>query len=56
MLPAGYRVVEGGKVRTERGHVGLLGDLEGVGRCLGAVGEGRRGGCGLGVGRKADAD
>jgi len=48
MLPAGYRVVEGGKVRTERGHVGLLGDLEGVGRCLGAVGEGRRGGCGLG--------
>ncbi|KAL8971335.1 MAG: hypothetical protein Q9183_001103 [Haloplaca sp. 2 TL-2023] len=30
MLPPGYRYVAGGKVRTERGHVGLLGDLEAV--------------------------
>ncbi|KAL9604112.1 MAG: hypothetical protein Q9219_000700 [cf. Caloplaca sp. 3 TL-2023] len=47
MLPEGYRCVEGGKVRTERGHVGLLGDLEAVGRCLIGVLEGR--GRGVGV-------
>ena len=48
MLPSGYQCVEGGKVRTERGHVGLLGDLEAVGKCLKAVIEGRRRGIGLG--------
>lgn len=46
-LPKGYVVVRGGKVRSERGHVGLLGDLEGVGRCLVAVAGVRSGGCGL---------
>jgi hypothetical protein len=33
---------------SERRHVGLLGDLEVVGRCLAAIVKGRRGGCGLG--------
>lgn len=53
MLPRGYAVCKGGRVRTERGHVGLLGDLEAVGRCLVALGEARRGGVGLGAGRPA---
>lgn len=49
MLPEGYQYAKGGRVRTERGHVGLLGDLEAVGRCLLAIGEARRRGVGLGV-------
>ncbi|KAL8767638.1 MAG: hypothetical protein Q9209_005897 [Squamulea sp. 1 TL-2023] len=48
MLPPGYRCVPGGKVRTERGHVGLLGDLEAVGRCLNSVIDGRKRGIGSG--------
>lgn len=51
MLPPGYVCAEGGRVRTERGHVGLLGDLEAVGKLLAAVIEGRRKGTGLGVER-----
>ena len=51
MLPKGYRACEGGKVKTQRGHVGLLGDLEGVGRCLVAVRRARDKGVGLGVER-----
>jgi len=47
--PEGYRVVKGGLVRTERGHIGLLGDLEAVGKCLGAVNEARRRGVGTGM-------
>lgn len=46
MLPVGYECTRGGRVRTERGHVGLLGDLEAVGRCLIAVREARRRGVG----------
>ena len=49
MLPAGYVCTKGGRVKTERGHVGLLGDLEAVGKLLVAVIEGRRSGTGLGV-------
>ena len=49
MLPEGYHCAEGGRVRTERGHVGLLGDLEAVGRCLLALIRERRRGVGLGV-------
>lgn len=49
-VPDGYALAEGGRVRTERGHVGLLGDLEAVGRCLRAVGRARREGVGLGEG------
>ena len=37
MVPNGYTVCDGGRVRSERGHVGLLGDGDGVGRCLIAV-------------------
>ena len=48
-LPDGYVAAEGGRVKSERGHVGLLGDLEGVGRCLVAVGRARGRGVGLGV-------
>ncbi|KZF23964.1 hypothetical protein L228DRAFT_201934, partial [Xylona heveae TC161] len=42
MPPEGYRVAKGGKVSSERGHVSLLGDLEGVGKCLNAIINGRR--------------
>ncbi|KAF7176440.1 hypothetical protein CNMCM7691_002569 [Aspergillus felis] len=48
MLPPGYRIIKGGLVKSERGHVGLLGDLEGVGQCLRALIRGRREGVGLG--------
>ncbi|KAL2426776.1 hypothetical protein ABEF95_003080 [Exophiala dermatitidis] len=47
-LPEGYRCVKGGRVESARGHVGLLGDLEGVGRCLEAVVDARAKGVGLG--------
>lgn len=50
MLPTGYECVSGGKIRTERGHVGLLGDLEAVGKCLMSLIDGRRKGIGLGPG------
>ena len=49
MVPKGYSVVRGGVVSSDRGHVTLLGDLEGVGRCLLAVMRGRRAGVGTGV-------
>ncbi|PTU16959.1 hypothetical protein P175DRAFT_0413615, partial [Aspergillus ochraceoroseus IBT 24754] len=47
MLPAGYRIIKDGLVKTERGHVGLMGDLEGVGQCLRALVRGRREGVGV---------
>ena len=55
MLPKGYTVAEGGKVRTERGHVGLLGDLQAAGKCLGAVARARKGGVGLGISMPEEA-
>lgn len=55
MLPDGFSCVKGGRVRTERGHVGLLGDLEAVGKCLLALMDGRRHGIGLGVKEKHTA-
>lgn len=48
MLPPGYRIIKDGLVKSDRGHVGLLGDLEGVGQCLRAVHRGRKEGVGLG--------
>ena len=48
MLPRGYEYVKGGRVKTEKGHVGLLGDLDGVGSCLIAVIKARREGVGKG--------
>ncbi|KAK3295908.1 uncharacterized protein B0H64DRAFT_322906 [Chaetomium fimeti] len=50
MLPAGYEVVRGGRVCTDRGHITMLGDLAGVGRGLAALVRGR--GKGIGLGRK----
>lgn len=47
MMPPGYRIIRDGLVRSERGHVGLLGDLDGVGKCLKAVIRGRKVGVGL---------
>jgi pimeloyl-ACP methyl ester carboxylesterase len=48
MLPRGYRCVKNGKVEVDRGHVGLLGDIEGVGKALHAIIEAREKGVGLG--------
>jgi hypothetical protein len=36
-VPEGYEVVKGGVVSSERGHIGLLGDLEALGKCLNTV-------------------
>jgi hypothetical protein len=47
MLPHGYKVIRDGLVKSERGHVGLLGDLEGIGVCLRALVRGRREGVGI---------
>ncbi|KAF1954833.1 hypothetical protein CC80DRAFT_416646 [Byssothecium circinans] len=51
MVPKGYSVVRGGVVASERGHVTLLGDLEAIGKCLGAVIKARKKGVGLGMER-----
>ena len=48
MVPEGYSAVRGGVVSSDRGHVTLLGDLEGVGRCLNSIHRARRAGIGLG--------
>lgn len=56
MVPEGYAVVRGGVVSSDRGHVTLLGDLEGVGRCLHAVMRARRAGVGLGGKMDKDVD
>ncbi|KAJ5082172.1 hypothetical protein N7532_011215 [Penicillium argentinense] len=48
MLPPGYRIIKDGLVKSDRGHVGLLGDLEGVGQCLKAIARGRKEGVGMG--------
>ncbi len=50
MLPAGYALVRGGRVSTERGHITMLGDLPALGRALKALIRGRRKGIGLGTG------
>ncbi|KFX90488.1 hypothetical protein V490_06421 [Pseudogymnoascus sp. VKM F-3557] len=49
-LPTGYRYVLNGRIRTERGHVTLLGDLEAVGRAIEALTRGRELGIGRGFG------
>ncbi|OKL62244.1 hypothetical protein UA08_02475 [Talaromyces atroroseus] len=49
MLPPGYRVIKHGLVKSDRGHVGLLGDLEGAGQCILALVRGREAGVGLGA-------
>lgn len=47
--PDGYKIVKGGMIRSERGHIGLLGDLEGVGKCLRAIISARKRGVGTGI-------
>ena len=54
-LPKGYRCARGGRIKTERGHVGLLGDLEAVGRAIEAVlAEKRTANVGLGSRKSVD--
>lgn len=53
--PEGYKVVRGGLVRSERGHIGLLGDLDAVGKCLQAIVDARRRGVGTGIFAREDA-
>lgn len=48
MLPEGYKYAFGGRIRSDRGHVTLLGDLNAVGRAIEAVSVGRSKGIGLG--------
>ncbi|PQE12972.1 phosphatidylcholine-sterol O-acyltransferase protein [Rutstroemia sp. NJR-2017a BBW] len=50
MLPEGYMLVKGGKIRSDRGHVTLLGDLNAVGRAMQVVRKGRVKGIGRNVG------
>ena len=49
MLPEGYKAAYGGRIRSDRGHVTLLGDLNAVGRAIYAVSKGRGKGIGLGL-------
>lgn len=49
MLPEGYRVAYGGRIRSDRGHVTLLGDLNAVGKAIQAVQKGRAKGIGTGI-------
>jgi len=49
MLPEGYKLSYGGRIRSSRGHVTLLGDLNAVGRAIEAVSIGRSKGIGLGI-------
>ncbi|RDA85020.1 hypothetical protein CP532_2055 [Ophiocordyceps camponoti-leonardi (nom. inval.)] len=48
MLPPGYALVRAGRVRTERGHLTMLGDWPAVARALEALVRGRNKGIGLG--------
>ncbi|KAM0334146.1 hypothetical protein ACHAQA_001166 [Verticillium albo-atrum] len=47
-LPEGYELVRGGRQRTGRGHLTMMGDMPAVGRAMEAVIRGRRKGIGLG--------
>ncbi|KAM0597289.1 hypothetical protein D7B24_008302 [Verticillium nonalfalfae] len=47
-LPEGYELVRGGRQRTHRGHLTMLGDMPAVGRAMEAVIRGRRKGIGMG--------
>lgn len=49
MLPPGYEIVKGGRISTDRGHITMLGDFNGVGQALKAMMRGRRKGLGLGT-------
>lgn len=49
MLPDGYKMAYGGRVKSDRGHVTLLGDLHAVGKAIDAVWKLRARGVGLGL-------
>jgi hypothetical protein len=49
MLPPGYKVAYGGRVKSDRGHVTLLGDLYAVAKAIEAVQKVRARGIGLGL-------
>lgn len=49
MLPDGYKIAYGGRVKSDRGHVTLLGDLNAVGKAIEAVLKVRARGIGLGL-------
>jgi pimeloyl-ACP methyl ester carboxylesterase len=49
MPPEGYELVRAGRVSSPRGHVTMLGDLDAVGKALGAVVRGMQKGIGLGI-------
>jgi hypothetical protein len=49
MLPDGYKMAYGGRVKSDRGHVTLLGDLNAVGKAIEAVLKVRAKGVGLGL-------
>ncbi len=48
MMAEGYRIVKGGIIGSERGHLGLCGDLDAMGKLLNAIQRGRGRGMGLG--------
>ena len=49
MIPNGYRIVQGGIMGSERGHLGLCGDLVAMGGLLSAIHRGRERGIGIGL-------
>lgn len=49
MPPAGYEIVKGGRVSTDKGHISILGDMHAVGKAVLSVMKGRGKGIGLGV-------
>lgn len=51
MPPAGYEIVRGGRISTDKGHISILGDANAVGRAVLSVLRGRGKGIGLGVGK-----
>ncbi|RDA91479.1 hypothetical protein CP533_4558 [Ophiocordyceps camponoti-saundersi (nom. inval.)] len=55
MLPPGYALVRAGRVRTERGHLTMLGDWHAVASALEALVRGRNKGIGLGRSRDTAA-
>lgn len=49
MIPNGYRLAQGGIMGSERGHLGLCGDLVAMGGLLSAIHRGRERGIGIGL-------
>lgn len=56
MPPAGYEIVRGGRISTDKGHISILGDFHAVGRAVASVLRGREKGIGLGRGAGTASD